>query len=166
MPHTNKEEGEKKYIGLDSGLSFEKQEYLNNPSPTEEKKPVNLGKDVTCNYCEKQLCTCPERQPDGSWKKEKKGEATGESWSEKLEELINDIRRDNSTDSVHIHKFVRKTLSITEQASFRDGELNGQSQVINISLDFIMKKGLSQKEYIDYIYEQLSALSQQEHTKE
>lgn len=33
-----------------------------------------------------------------------------EYWGEKLEELINDIRRDNSTDSVHIHEFVRSLI--------------------------------------------------------
>lgn len=37
-----------------------------------------------------------------------------ESWGDGLEELINNLRRDPSTDSVHIHEFVRSLLERRE----------------------------------------------------
>lgn len=33
-----------------------------------------------------------------------------ENWGEKLEELINNLRHDSSTDSMHIHTLVREIL--------------------------------------------------------
>ncbi len=36
---------------------------------------------------------------------------TEEEWNEGLEDLINDIRSNPSTDSVHIHEYLRKTVA-------------------------------------------------------
>lgn len=40
-----------------------------------------------------------------------KNQEIQEDWGEHLEELINDIRKDGSTDSVHIHDFVRNLIA-------------------------------------------------------
>jgi hypothetical protein len=45
-----------------------------------------------------------------------------ENWGEPLEELVNDIRRDGSVDSVHIHVFVRNLLSSQLDTLEREAE--------------------------------------------
>ena len=36
----------------------------------EQNEGIDMGESSTCNVCNKRYCTCPERQPNGSWVKQ------------------------------------------------------------------------------------------------
>ncbi len=67
-------------------------------------------------YCKNPSCECHQTV--------EKNDAP--DWGEKLEALINDIRRDGSTDSVHIHQLVAREKAL----SYEEGKDVGVSEVI------------------------------------